>query len=49
MYSDSWQETLVADGSSVLVIFDYHANRPRRMPDEIRQRIEAFELPPKEV
>jgi acyl-CoA thioester hydrolase len=43
LYSDSWKETLVAEGSSVLVVFDYHANRPRRMPDEIRQRIEAFE------
>lgn len=43
IYSDSWQELVVADGDSVIVIFDYKANHPRRIPDVIRQSIESFE------
>jgi acyl-CoA thioester hydrolase len=43
IYSETWQENLVADGESVIVVFDYEANRPRRVPDSVRQAFEAFE------
>jgi acyl-CoA thioester hydrolase len=43
IYSERWQEKLVAEGESVLVVFDYQANRPRRIPDEMRRTIEAFD------
>jgi acyl-CoA thioester hydrolase len=43
IHSDSWQDLVVADGDSVIVIFDYQANHPRRIPDAIRASIEAFE------
>ena len=38
-----------ADGTSTLVVFDYQAQRPVRVPDEIRSAIERMEnrdLPP---
>ncbi len=37
------QGTLVADGSSTLVFFDYAANRPLRLPDDVREAIRALE------
>ena len=37
------QNTITADGHSVVVVFDYAANRPTRVPDEIRQAIEKLE------
>ena len=33
------QEKVVATGISVLVVFDYDANRPVRIPDDVRQQI----------
>jgi acyl-CoA thioester hydrolase len=32
-----------ADGTSAVVIFDYPSQRPVRVPDEIRRKIEALE------
>jgi acyl-CoA thioester hydrolase len=40
------QGALVADGSSTLVFFDYAANRPVRLPDEVRVAIRAVEGKP---
>lgn len=37
------QREIVADGRSYVVLFDYHRERPTRIPDEDRQRIEQFE------
>lgn len=37
------QQQLVADGDSVVVLFDYEAGRPVRIPDELRRQIETFE------
>lgn len=37
------QQAVVADGSSTLVVFDYKAQRPTPVPDEVRRRIEALE------
>ena len=34
------QNAVVATGLSVLVVFDYEANRPIRVPDELRQQLE---------
>jgi len=42
VYSRS-QNALAADGQTVVVFFDYDANRPRRVPDEVREKIEAFD------
>ena len=42
VYSES-QQQLVADGDSVVVLFDYSAGRPHRIPDDMRQLLEAFE------
>jgi acyl-CoA thioester hydrolase len=39
---------IAADGTSTVVMFDYSANKPRRMPEELRaifERIEGKELP----
>jgi acyl-CoA thioester hydrolase len=42
VFSES-QQQLVADGDSVVVLFDYAAGRPVRIPDDLRRQIEAFE------
>jgi acyl-CoA thioester hydrolase len=40
VYSCS-QQAVVYDGQTVVVIFDYTANRPRRIPDELRAKLLA--------
>ncbi|WP_240911136.1 acyl-CoA thioesterase [Paludisphaera soli] len=42
IFSES-QGSLAAEGTSTLVIFDYRAQRPTRVPDAIRSAIEALE------
>jgi acyl-CoA thioester hydrolase len=37
------QKAVVAEGDSVLVMFDYQAQQPIAVPDEIRNKIDAFE------
>ncbi|MCI0361773.1 MAG: acyl-CoA thioesterase [Planctomycetaceae bacterium] len=44
IYSVS-QQALAAEGESTVVMFDYHAQRPTRVPDDIRQQIERLEGP----
>jgi acyl-CoA thioester hydrolase len=34
---------VAADGSSTVVLFDYAANKPRRMPEELREAVERLE------
>lgn len=34
---------IAADGSSTVVMFDYAANKPRRMPPELREAFEKIE------
>lgn len=36
-------DTVAVDGTSTVVVFDYEANRPTRIPDEIRQAFESLE------
>jgi len=33
------QQAAVCDGETVIVFFDYAANRPRRVPDEAREKL----------
>ncbi len=41
------EKAVAAEGDSTIVVFDYAANRPRRVPDEIRAALTAYEgLPP---
>jgi acyl-CoA thioester hydrolase len=47
VYSEA-QQQLVADGDSVVVLFDYSAGRPHRIPDDMRQLLETFEGRPLE-
>ncbi len=42
VYSESQQE-IAADGTSVIVIFNYETNRPTRISDEVRAAIEQLE------
>ncbi len=42
VYSET-QQAVAADGSSVIVIFNYESNRPTRIPDIVRTAIEALE------
>ena len=42
VFSDAHQ-AIAADGSSTLVVFDYTANRPRPIPDELRQAVGRLE------
>jgi acyl-CoA thioester hydrolase len=42
VYSET-QQAIAADGSSVIVVFNYETNRPIRISDEIRSAIEQFE------
>jgi acyl-CoA thioester hydrolase len=44
VYSHS-QRALVADGETVVVFFDFQAQRPKRIPAEVRQKLEAFQGP----
>lgn len=37
------QQALVADGDSVVVLFDYAVHKPHAIPDDLRQRIESLE------
>lgn len=41
VYSQS-QSILATEGETVVVFFDYDAKRPRRVPDDVREKIEAF-------
>ncbi|MCA9120422.1 MAG: acyl-CoA thioesterase [Planctomycetaceae bacterium] len=36
-------DAVAADGTSTVVVFDYEANRPTRVPDEIRKAFELLE------
>ena len=40
------QNQITADGTSTVVMFDYAANRPRRMPPELREAFERVEGKP---
>ncbi len=41
------QKSIVADGTSTVVVFDYAINRPKRIFPKLRQRIAAFDnIPP---
>lgn len=42
IYSQS-QQAVAAEGESTVVMFDYAAQRPTRVPDEVRQKIEQLE------
>ena len=42
IYSQSLGE-IAAEGESVIVIFDYESNRPRRVPAEVRAAFEKLE------
>jgi acyl-CoA thioester hydrolase len=42
VYSQA-HSAVAADGESVIVVFDYTANRPRRIPEEMRQAMERLE------
>ena len=42
VYSETQQE-IAADGSSVIVVFNYETNRPTRISDEVRAAIEQLE------
>jgi acyl-CoA thioester hydrolase len=35
--------SIAAEGDSVIVVFDYHAQKPVRIPDELRSKIAALE------
>ncbi|HUG68182.1 MAG TPA: thioesterase family protein [Pirellulaceae bacterium] len=41
VYSDKLA-AVAADGTSTVVIFDYEANRPTRIPDDLRQAFESL-------
>ena len=45
IHSEVWGDTVAAEGESVIVVFDYQANRPRPIPDALRQAILSFEGP----
>jgi acyl-CoA thioester hydrolase len=45
VWSEKWQ-AIAADGDSTIVVFDYDANRPRRVPQQVRAAIAAFEQRP---
>jgi acyl-CoA thioester hydrolase len=36
------QQAIAAEGTSTIVIFDYRANKPHPIPEEIRQAIDAL-------
>jgi len=36
------QQAIAAEGTSTIVIFDYRANKPQPIPEEIRQAIDAL-------
>jgi len=36
-------DAVAADGTSTIVVFDYEANRPTRIPAEVRKAFEALE------
>jgi acyl-CoA thioester hydrolase len=42
IYSQA-QQAIAAEGESTVVMFDYARQRPTRVPDEIRAKIEALE------
>ena len=37
------QQAIMAEGESTVVMFDYARQRPTRVPDDVRQRIERME------
>lgn len=40
VFSEQWSD-IAAEASSVLVIFDFDANRPVRIPEDLRRQFEA--------
>lgn len=42
---DARDERLVAEGSTVQVMFDYEARRPMPIPEELRERLAAMREP----
>ncbi|MCY2993049.1 MAG: thioesterase family protein [Planctomycetota bacterium] len=42
VYSES-QRAVTTDGQTVIVFFDYQAQRPRRVPDEVRVKMLALQ------
>lgn len=42
VYSEG-QKQLAADGTSTVVVFDYDAQKPRRMPEDLRAAVEKLE------
>jgi acyl-CoA thioester hydrolase len=45
VWSEHWQ-AIAAEGDSTIVVFDYAANKPRRVPVQVREAIAAFEQRP---
>lgn len=43
IFSQAWGDQVVAEGESVVVIFDYRSNRPQRVPESMRAALVAFE------
>lgn len=42
VYSQA-QQAVTTDGETVIVFFDYAAQRPRRVPDEVREKLLALQ------
>lgn len=42
IFSES-QRAVAADGTSTVVLFDYESQRPKRMPDDVREAVEQTE------
>ena len=36
-------QTIAAEGDSIIVLFDYHAQKPMRVPDDLRSKIATLE------
>lgn len=43
VYSQAWGDQVASEGESVIVVFDYKANRPQRVPDVMLEAMRAFE------
>jgi acyl-CoA thioester hydrolase len=37
------QQAVTAEADSTIVVFDYQANKPRRIPDQVRQALTQYE------
>jgi acyl-CoA thioester hydrolase len=42
VYSEA-QQAVTTDGQTVIVFFDYRAQRPRRVPDDVRAKLRALQ------